>query len=98
VTVDKKIAAIKGMKEAKGILVVGDDTRGLPAVVPDSPADQAGIKEGDVILKLNGDTIDQSNSFLKLLSKYSPGDEVELTIMRDGENTILKVKLGESSS
>lgn len=98
VTVDKKIAAIKGMKEAKGILVVGDDTRGLPAVVPDSPADQAGIKEGDVILKLNEDDVDQSSSFLKLLSKYSSGDEVELTIMRDGKNTTLKVKLGESSS
>lgn len=97
-TVDKKIAAIKGMKEAKGILVVGDDTQSLPAVVPDSPADKAGIEEGDVILKLNNDAISQSDSFIKLLSKYNPGDEIELRIVRNGEEKSLKVKLGESSS
>jgi S1-C subfamily serine protease len=86
------------MKEAKGILVVGDDTQSLPAVVPDSPADKAGIEEGDVILKLNNDAISQSDSFIKLLSKYNPGDEIELRIVRNGEEKSLKVKLGESSS
>jgi len=97
VTVDKKIAAIKGMKEAKGVLVVGDDSMSLPAVVTGSPADKAGIKEGDIIIQMGSENIDQSNSFIKLLSKYQPGNEVVLKIVRDGQESDVKVKLGESS-
>ncbi len=98
VSVDKKIAAIKGMKEAKGILVVGDDTRSLPAVIAGSPAEKAGIKEGDVIIEINNQAIDQSSSFLVLLGKYQPGQEVTLKLIRDGGEMELKVKLGESTS
>lgn len=97
-TVDKKIAAIKGMKEAKGILIVGDESNTQPAVVSGSPAEKAGLKEGDVIIRLGNDNIDQSSSFIKLLSNYQPGDEVGLKVIRDGKEIDVKVKLGESSS
>lgn len=98
VTVDKKIAAIKGMKEAKGILVIGDESKSMPAVISGSPADKAGVKEGDVIIQMGSENIDQSSSFIKLLSKYQPGNEVTLRIVRDGEEIDIKVKFSESSS
>jgi serine protease Do len=96
--VDQKIAALKGMDEAKGILVYGDPANNVPAVVPESPADKAGIKQGDVILKVNNDQIDEKNSLTRLLSKYNPGNEVDLTVKRDSNTTNIRVKLGESSS
>lgn len=98
VTVDKKIAAIKGMKEATGILVIGDGSSSMPAVIPGSPADKAGIREGDVIIQMGAEKIDQSSSFIKLLSQYQPGNEITLKIIRDGEEIDIKVKLSESSS
>lgn len=97
-TVDQKIAAMKGMKDAKGILVYGDPTNNIPAVVKDSPADKAGIKEGDVVLRINNDDINENNSLIRLLGKYQPGDEVTLQALRDGNQMNIKVKLGESSS
>ena len=98
VTVDKKIAAIKGMKEARGILVIGDSSNSMPAVIPDSPADKAGIREGDVIIQMGAEKIDQSNSFIKLLGQYQPGNEITLRVVRDGAEIDVKVKLSESSS
>jgi len=97
-TVDQKIAAMKGMKEAKGILVYGDPTNNIPAVIKDSPADKAGIKQGDVILKVNSDEINANNSLTRLLGKYAPNEEVTLQVQRDSNNLDIKVKLGESSS
>lgn len=96
--VDQKIAAMKGVSEARGILVYGDPTNNIPAVVPDSPAEKAGIKQGDIILKVNNDEIDEKNSLTRLLGKYKPGEEVNLKIVRDSNNIDVKVKLGESSS
>lgn len=96
--VDQKIAAIKGISADQGALVVGDLTNGIPAIVQGSPADKAGIKEGDVILKINNEDIGQGKSLTRILSKYQPGDEITLTILRDSKQSNLKVKLTEMPS
>ena len=95
--VDEKIAALKGLKETTGALVYGDSSTGQDAVIKDSPADKAGIKLGDVILKINNDEVKQGSSLARLLSKYQPGDEVTVKILRDSKEQDLKAKLGESS-
>lgn len=97
VTVDQKVAAIRGIG-VKGIIVIGDESQGLSAVVSGSPADKAGIKEGDVILKINSDELGEGKSLNRYLSKYQPGDEVTLKIQRDGKEIDVKVKLGEAPS
>jgi S1-C subfamily serine protease len=53
------------------------------------------IKEGDVILEIDGVKIDQQNNLEYLLSKHRVGDKVNLKIMRDGKEMTVTVTLGE---
>ncbi len=76
-----------------GALVVGDGSN--PAVVKDSPADKGGIKEGDIILEMNGEKVTENNSLAKIISKYNPFEEVNLKILRDGQEIYLNIILGE---
>lgn len=98
VVVDQKIAAIRNINSDKGVIVVGDESRNLPAVEAGSPADKAGIRQGDIILKINADEIGEGKSLVRFLSKYQPGDEITLKIIREGRELDVKVKLSEAPS
>jgi S1-C subfamily serine protease len=73
------------------------DTSG-PSVVPDSPADKAGLKEKDIITKIDGTTVDENHSVTSLLGQHQPGDSVKLTIVRDGKTQTITVTLGTAPS
>ncbi|MGZ6259563.1 MAG: trypsin-like peptidase domain-containing protein [Candidatus Limnocylindrales bacterium] len=64
------------------------------AVVAGSPADTAGLKEGDIITAVNGQRIDAAHSLDDILVKTSPGDTVTVTILRDGQSQDLRLTLG----
>jgi serine protease Do len=98
VTIDQKIAALRGISESKGALVIGDTASGVAAVESGSAADKAGIKEGDIILKVNGDEIAEGKSLKRVLSQYQPNDEVTILILRGSDRMELKAKLGEAGS
>lgn len=66
-----------------------------PGVVPGSPAEKAGIKQSDIITKVNTTQIDEGKGLATLLSQYSPGDKVELTILRGGKEQKISVTLSE---
>jgi serine protease Do len=87
VAVDQKIQASQGLKTDHGALV-----RSIQA---NSPAIQAGLKEGDVIMRINNDEITENLSLASILGKYQPGDEVTLKVLRDGNQIDVKVKLAE---
>jgi serine protease Do len=70
------------------------DPSTLPSVLPDSPADKAGLKERDIITEVDGSKIDATHSLTSLLNQHKPGDKVELTILRDGKATHVTVTLG----
>lgn len=72
---------------------IAPSTSGQPAVVPGSPADKAGLKQGDVIIKVNNDTVDDRNSLVSILGKHAVGDKVTLTIIRDGKEQKVNVTL-----
>lgn len=66
---------------------------GKPVVIQDSPAEKAGLKQGDIIVKVNDQTIDEKNNLTSALAQYSVGDTVKLTIVRDGQEQTLDVTL-----
>ncbi len=70
---------------------------GESAVMADSVAKEAGIKEGDIILELNGEKITSGNSLSNIILKYNPGNHVTLKILRDGNEQNINVVLGERS-
>ncbi len=66
-------------------------------VVPSSSADDAGIKQGDIITKVDGKQVNDTDSTLALLiSKRKVGDTITVTIYRDGNSKDLQVKLKEA--
>lgn len=70
--------------------------QGEEAVYPDSAAEKAGLKEGDIILEFNNEKITTENSLAKIIQKYNPGDKINLKILRNGEKEeIIPVTLDE---
>lgn len=66
---------------------------GQSSIISGSPAEKAGLKEKDIITKVDGTAVDQTNSLISLLGKHSVGDEITLTIVRDNKEQTLKAKL-----
>ncbi len=68
--------------------------QGANPIVPGSPAADAGIKNRDVILSVNGVKVDQNNGLSLLLAQFTPGEEINLNILRGSERRDIKVTLG----
>jgi len=66
----------------------------LTEIVPDSPADEAGLREDDIITEMNGETVDATRPLSAYILKYHPRDRVTLTLLRDGEEQEVEVELG----
>lgn len=66
---------------------------GSPSVLSGSPAAKAGLKEKDVITKVNNDAIDDKNSLVSVIGRHKVGEEVTLTVRRDGKDQQIKVTL-----
>lgn len=64
-------------------------------VIEGSPAQKAGVMQGDVILRFDGREIAQMNDLPKIVVDSVVGEEYELVILRDGEEIELKVKVGK---
>ncbi len=93
VMVTKDIQAQKKLPVDYGALVVsGDNTR---AVVKDGPADKAGIKDGDVILEINGEKAQLPKTLAELIQKSKVGDTVPLKVLRGAETLNLTARLEE---
>ncbi|MBC7074277.1 trypsin-like peptidase domain-containing protein [Candidatus Parcubacteria bacterium] len=77
-----------------GALIVRESF-GEPAVIPDSPAEKAGLKEYDIILEIGGEKITEENTLADLLAKRKIGEEIELKVLREGKIETIKVTLEE---
>src|SRR5260221_5996079 len=66
----------------------------VTAVVRGSPADTAGLRDGDIITKMNDQQIDQQHPLNSLMVKTRPGDRVRFTLIRDSATQVVEVVLG----
>ena len=65
-------------------------------VSENSPASAAGLKQGDIITKVGDVTLDETHSYVNTLFTFKPGDQITLTVLRDGKDTQVQVALGEA--
>lgn len=70
----------------------------IESVESKSPADQAGLKRGDIITKINNVTVETSSYLKYELYKYDIGDTIEVTYIRDKKENTVKLKLGSTGS
>jgi 2-alkenal reductase len=70
----------------------------VAAVEPGTPADQSGLQVDDIITAVDGVSLAQDNSLRYMLTQYQPGDTVELTIQRGGEQLTISLELGTRPS
>jgi serine protease Do len=85
--VSASLAKQFGLSEPTGALVT--------TVEKDTPASRAGLQHGDIILKVNGQTVESANDLRLKISGMAPGSTVNLTIWRDGKTQDAKVTLSE---
>ena len=65
-------------------------------VTEDSPADDAGLRPGDLIVEVDGEELGEGETLSDLVSLYEPGDEIELLVIRRGRERTIEVELGRN--
>ncbi|NTV40469.1 MAG: PDZ domain-containing protein [Demequinaceae bacterium] len=65
-----------------------------PGVVGGSPAAEAGIVEGDIIVAIDGSAVADASSAIVRIRSHAPGDTVTFTLLRDGKDSDVSVTLG----
>ena len=94
VILNKEISEQNKLPVDYGALVVRENL-GESAVVKNSAADKAGLKEFDIILEASGEKITMKNTLSDILQKFKIGDGIELRVLREGKEITLKTKLEE---
>jgi len=85
--VSPDMAANLGLKQPGGAIV--------SSITPNSPADHAGLKVGDVVVSLNGQPVRDMNTLRNRIAETAPGSNAELVIFRDGAEKKVTAKLEE---
>jgi serine protease Do len=77
-----------------------EDTKGVAIadVLKDSAAEKAGLKRYDVIIELDGKSVEDGNEFLNRVSMLKPGTKVKIVVLRDGKRKTLTAKLEKRPS
>ncbi len=85
--VTTEIAAAIGLKETGGVLVAD--------VIDGTPAQKAGLEDGDVILGIEGEDVRTANELSRRVASFPPGEKIQLRVQRDGKIRNMTVKLGQ---
>ncbi|MEZ9998270.1 Do family serine endopeptidase [Vibrio lentus] len=88
--VTSELAEALGYESSKGAFV--------SQIVPDSAADKAGLKAGDIIVSINGKRIDTFSELRAKVATLGAGKQIELGVIRDGKSKNFDVTLGESTN
>jgi S1-C subfamily serine protease len=97
VAVDAKLKAEKNLSVDHGALIgpsTGADGESLPAITAGSPAEAAGLKDGDIILSIEDQAIDAEHPLDAVLTSFAPGQSVKVTILRGSDQLEVSIILG----
>jgi len=90
--VTKQLAKERDLPVDTGVVI--DSGNNQPAVFPNSPAADAGLKQGDVITEVDGTPVNADTDLAELMLPHQPGDTVTLTVLRGSSKQQIDVKLG----
>ncbi len=88
-TVTSELVKALGLKVDKGVLIV--------QVLDSSPAQKAGLKENDVVIKFDGTSVTSDAELVSLIRNHVPGDTVTLVVNRAGKEMTFTITLGSST-
>jgi serine protease Do len=88
--IDQDLASGLGLPTDKGALVA--------EVTEDSPAAKAGFKQGDVILKFDGKSVERLTDLTRMVADVKPGNDANVVLWRDGKESTVEVKIGQMPS
>ncbi|NPA45276.1 MAG: Do family serine endopeptidase [Chlorobi bacterium] len=86
--IDAKLAEELDLEKPEGVYIVN--------VNKESAAEEAGIKKEDIIIKINDDKIEKVSELQEKISRYSPGDKIDVWVLRDGKEKKFLVELKNS--
>jgi len=84
-SIDERIANAYGLEESKGVIVT--------QVIPNTPAARAGIKSGDIIMKVDNYNINDEQTLVGVFQEFRTGQTITLKILRDNEELTKKMNL-----
>ncbi len=86
-TIDDDLEEAFDLDRSEGVVIVD--------VVDDSPADDAGLRRKDIIVEINGKSLEDSDDLVDFVSDLNAGDEANLVIIRKGEKQTIEIEVGE---
>ena len=92
-SVDREIALLNNLPVNRGALIYSFAGQQGLAVLKNSSADKAGLKLGDIVIEVGEEKINLQKPLSAMIAKHKPGDEIEMKILRDGKEMILKAVL-----
>jgi len=88
-------ASLDGRYEGDGARIATAPAQdGTPPILPDGPADRAGLQPGDIITRIDGEPVAGSSELIVAIRSRQPGETVTLTVRRNGEERTVDVTLG----
>src|SRR5690606_1846795 len=66
----------------------------IAAVLPDAPAQRAGVRVGDIVQRLNGQPVHDAVSFLNQIALLDPGSQAKVQLWREGREMTLEIRTG----
>ncbi len=97
------IQAFEALRPARARqLGLPEDTRGIyideGGVVPDGPASQGGVRDGDVVVRIGDYDVRDESELAVAMIRYDPGDTVDVVLYRNGERMTVQVTLGDANT
>lgn len=86
--VDETVRGQLRLPDTKGVVILD--------LVSDSPASEAGLRPRDIIRRIDDFDIHTTDNVSEVISQYKPGDEIVITVFREGQTRLISVKLGDT--